>query len=108
MFAGSRLGHPPSPAWRQHGSGGQQEKNQQKSGGIIFIACKGNLPCIRKAAEKKVKYWRIIADRLSKSGWSSGCVGRRGQELERNGYSVETSGGNGSQIGGAKCGPAQG
>jgi hypothetical protein len=24
--------------------------------------------------EKKVKYWEIIADRLSKSGWSWGCV----------------------------------
>ena len=26
------------------------------------------------AAKKKVKYWEIIADRLSKSGWSWGCV----------------------------------
>jgi hypothetical protein len=24
--------------------------------------------------ERKVKYWEIIADRLSKAGWSWGCV----------------------------------
>jgi hypothetical protein len=27
-----------------------------------------------KEAESRVKYWEIIADNLSKAGWSWGCV----------------------------------
>jgi hypothetical protein len=61
-----------------------RRKKTSRRRGIIFIVVKRYVPYylftgetnseIARKLDSNVKYWEIIADRLSKSGWSWGCV----------------------------------
>jgi len=43
----------------------------------------------RKIAMERVKYWEIIADNLSKAGWSWGCVSTARDSRGRTIFSVD-------------------